>query len=86
MSERKLIRDETVTMPSGVRRRIMAWDDGSAFESVTLPDALPVVSRRKHPVDMTRVSAKQINRMECEASSEQERAHLESRWDEQWGS
>jgi hypothetical protein len=86
MSERKLIRDETTTTPTGATRRIMRWDDGSAIESVTLPDTFPMIAESTRPIDMTRVSATQINRLECEAASEQERVDLESRWDEQWGS
>jgi hypothetical protein len=64
----------------------MAWDDGSAAEIVTLPDTFPAIAEIQRPVDMTRVSAAQINRLECEAASEQVRVDLESRWDEQWGS
>lgn len=86
MSERKLIRDETTTTPTGATRRIMSWDDGSAAEIVTLPDTLSAIAESTRPVDMTRVSATQINRLECEARSKQDRADLESRWDEQWGS
>jgi hypothetical protein len=86
MSERNLIRDETTTTPTGATRRIMAWNDGSAAEIVTLPDTFPVFAESQRPVDMTRVSAAQINRLECEAVSDQERVDLESRWDEQWGS
>jgi hypothetical protein len=86
MSERKLIRDETTTTPTGATRRIMRWDDGSAAEIVTLSDTFPVIADSQRPVDMTRVSATQINRLECEAANDQQRVDLESRWDEQWGS
>ena len=86
MSERKLIKDETTTTPTGATRRIMRWDDGSAIESVTLPDTLPVFEDSQLPVDMTRVSASQINRLECEAANDAQRVDLQSRWDEQWGS
>jgi len=86
MSERKLIRDESTTTPTGATRRIMRWDDGSAAEIVTLPDTLPVIAESHRHVDMTRVTASQINRLECEAANDAQRVDLQSRWDEQWGS
>lgn len=86
MSNRNLIRDETTILPSGGKRRIMKWDDGSGIEIVSLPEPLPVIVESKRQIDMTRVSAAQISRLECDARSEQERSDLESRWDEQWGS
>lgn len=81
--EPNLVINETRMLPDGriyFRRR---YSDGFGCEGCYRPDADDVPQPGMH-MDMARVSASEINRMCCEATSEAERADLESRWDEVW--
>lgn len=81
--EPTLIVNEKQVLPDGrvyFRRR---YSDGFAIEGVYHPDGDEVPRGRRY-TEMATKSAAVNERMCCEATSEADRAYLNSRWDEAW--
>ena len=85
-TEPTIVIDKREVLADGTVRFYRVYSDGFGYGGTYHPDDDAVDADRETPCSMEKVSSTAIRRMEDSATTERDRAYLESKWDQSWAS